>query len=275
MHNVDDTVGETTRSWMNFTNINATECGLDLCVKKYRSVMNSTVLSEQLLDTFIDTESLKVFTEYGLQGVTIEAPSSFTGEMNIDGANTYSTTNESMNAIHFMFNAEGGEYFWHGEGQNAGDGVNDFFTTDIARLLRKFDLDGLSILMESIAASMTKRMREAPGSEKSSLGDSAVGTLYQHVPFVNVRWAWITYPALLVFLALMFLVVTIIENAREGAMLWKSNSLANFYHPLTKDGRDELQNGHNAEEAVEIAEKMKVKWARTEAGVRLVQRHET
>jgi hypothetical protein len=78
----------------------------------------------------------------------------------------------------------------------------------------------------------------------------------------------------LLLLALVFLVATIFENSRDGAMLWKSNSLANFYHPLTKDGRNTLQHGKTAAEAEEIAENMKVQWRRTEAGYRLVQSHE-
>ena len=58
-------------------------------------------------------------------------------------------------------------------------------------------------------------------------------------------------------------------------MLWKANTLANFYHPLTKDGRDTLQAGQNAVEAEDIAEKMRVQWTKTDVGVRLVQRPET
>jgi hypothetical protein len=92
--------------------------------------------------------------------------------------------------------------------------------------------------------------------------------------YVNVRWNWIAFPAALILLALVFLVMTIFQNRRNGAMLWKSNSLANFYHPLTKDGRNALQSGKTAEEAEQIAESMKVQWKQTDSGYRLVQQRE-
>jgi hypothetical protein len=134
--------------------------------------------------------------------------------------------------------------------------------------------NSLDAVVESVAASLTKRMREAPGGASHFLGSTANGTMYQDIPFVHVRWPWIVFPATLVVLTLLFLLFTMARNAKDGTMLWKANSLANFYHPLTKDGRDELQSGHNAVEAEEIAERMKVKWARTEVGVRLVQKSE-
>jgi hypothetical protein len=85
-----------------------------------------------------------------------------------------------------------------------------------------------------------------------------------------VRWAWIAFPATLVFLALIFLIAAMIENARNGAMLWKSNALAAFYHPLTKEGRAKLQTASTASQAEEIAKGMSVKWQRTDVGYRLI-----
>lgn len=292
----DDRVNndEFTRSWVNFTNINAMECGLDLCVKKYSSKMEKTILTEELLDTFIDEQDRgSVAGSDGTpKGLSIQPPTSFTGKPDGDAGAVFTVENATMNAIRNMFEPLGGDTFWKGTVWTIGpDDV--LYDSDMAKEFSKLDLQGMSTLMDSIAASMTKRMREAPvaGSKAVGLGSGASGILNQHVPFVNVRWAWITFPATLVsrahketpprarsnkhqvLLALVFLLVTMVQNAKEGAMLWKSNSLANFYHPLTKDGRNELQNGDNADEAVEFAEKMKVKWARTEAGVTLALRY--
>jgi hypothetical protein len=87
---------------------------------------------------------------------------------------------------------------------------------------------------------------------------------------VSVRWPWIAFPVTLVLLALVFLVAAMIENARNGAMLWKSNALAAFHHPLTKEGRIKLQTASTATQAEEIAKGMSVKWQRTDVGYRLV-----
>ena len=152
--------------------------------------------------------------------------------------------------------------------------TDEIWLAGIARFISPLSNTGLSELVDSVAASMTKRMREATSNHSVGLGPKANGTELQHIPYVSVRWGWIAFPAVLVFLSLIFLVSTIFQNSKEDTMLWKANTLANFYHPLTKDGRDELQMGHNALEAEQIAEKMKVKWSRTAAGVRLIQKHE-
>ena len=71
-------------------------------------------------------------------------------------------------------------------------------------------------------------------------------------------------------LALVFLVAAMIENARNGAMMWKSNALAAFHHPLTKEGRAKLQTASTAAQAEDIAKDMTVKWQKTDVGYRLV-----
>lgn len=65
-----------------------------------------------------------------------------------------------------------------------------------------------------------------------------------------------------------------IENARNGAMLWKNNALAALHHLLTKEGRETLQQATTAAEAEEIAKNMNVKWERTDVGHRLVGLHD-
>jgi hypothetical protein len=61
-----------------------------------------------------------------------------------------------------------------------------------------------------------------------------------------------------------------IENARNGAMLWETNALAPFHHPLTKKVRKRLQTATSPAQAEEIAKDLHVKWQRTEAGYRMV-----
>lgn len=87
---------------------------------------------------------------------------------------------------------------------------------------------------------------------------------------VNVRWAWISFPVNLLALALIFLIASMVENARNGAMLWKTNALAPFHHPLTKEGREKLQTASSPAQVEQIAKELSVKWQRTEAGYRMV-----
>ena len=98
----------------------------------------------------------------------------------------------------------------------------------------------------------------------------AVGTVQQDVPFVLVRWQWITLPCALQLLTLAFLVGTMVDSALRGAMRWKSSSLATFYHPLTHDGRAKLGATMHPRDMEMTAAEMVVRWERTGHGYRLV-----
>ena len=92
-----------------------------------------------------------------------------------------------------------------------------------------------------------------------------------HSSYVNIRWGWIAYPVALAVLTLLFLIATAIKDLRDkDTMLWKSDILAAFFHPLTKDGREVLRQVRTPEEADELAEKIHVKCERTDLGYRLV-----
>jgi hypothetical protein len=270
-NDTSDTADGQSRYWYDLTNVNATECGFDVCVKKYNGSMNKAIFSERVLDTF--TNTTYQLESGNVPSLIIQPPSSWTNRSDANDANTFSVDPNTMMGLSNMFAAGQERSFWKGAAYHA-IGLHVTADSDIVSYLDNLDSTGTTAMMESIAASMTRRMREAPGSESVGLGSTEKGILYQDIPFVNVRWGWIAFPTALVFLALLFLIITIWENMRSDMMLWKSNSLANFYHPLTKEGRDTLQTGQSAAEAEEIAESMKVQWRKTNAGYRLVQPHE-
>lgn len=270
------TFEDQTRIYIDYDTVNATECGFDVCVKKYTASMDRTVFTERVLDTFTNTTKLSEYDEdLEMRPLEIHAPSSFTERPDTNEANIFSVWDRSLLALRYMFDPSDTDIlpFWSGAALLNNRKI--ITETDVANYLSFLLQDhSLDDVVESVAASHTQRMREAPGGQFQFLGSTANGTMYQDIPFVHVRWPWMAFPAALVILTLLFLLFTMARNAKDGTMLWKANSLANFYHPLTKDGRDELQSGQSAVEAEEIAERMKVKWARTEVGVRLVQRTE-
>jgi hypothetical protein len=264
---------ETYREWFNMTSANATECGLDICVKRYRGSMNKALFSEHIEDTYTDLEAVGLDADGQTTDLVLNVPSSFTNASSTKDYNTFTIDKLTMYALQTLWMGSGDRPFWSGAFFDNGDdtvGGNN----DQVNYIRYLNDSQVTYMMESVASSMTLRMREAPGHSTTGLGSLAKGTVYQDIPHVNVRWGWIALPASLVLLTSVFLVVTMMENARSGVLLWKSNGLANFYHPLTKEGRDELQKGENASSAEEIAEELRVKWRRTDAGVRLVQSHE-
>ncbi|KIV87612.1 hypothetical protein PV11_03146 [Exophiala sideris] len=103
----------------------------------------------------------------------------------------------------------------------------------------------------------------------------ATGKAWQERPFTVVRWGWIALPATLWGLALILLVGTILTTVRENTILWKGSSLAAFSHPLTEDVQDKFSDVVSPREMMKIAEKLDVRWEKTDRGYKLVQPYET
>ena len=144
---------------------------------------------------------------------------------------------------------------------------------DFVAYVRYLNETGMEQMMSSLTSSMTRKMRSSPGPGTNSYGPGAkaIGITTQDMPHVNVRWGWIALPAAILFLSAILLACTMIASKREGAtMLWKSNALAHFYHPLTKEGRNRLRDAHSAKHAEKIAQDMTVKWEVTPEGGRFV-----
>lgn len=81
--------------------------------------------------------------------------------------------------------------------------------------------------MERIAASLTRLGLK-------TTNDSFHGTVRTEEVFVSVQWAWLAFPASLVLLGTVFLVITIALNRKHHVPLWKSSSLPSIYHGLEK-----------------------------------------
>ncbi|KAE9980911.1 hypothetical protein BLS_008101 [Venturia inaequalis] len=270
-----DTIGDgdnaTVRSFWEPINVNATECGLDICVKKYRGSMVLNNFKEELLDTFINATDFN-FTdaESSVASLYIQPPSSWTNHTE-ESENTFVIDPFTITALQFLFWSAGDSpAFFQGAFADSGTGQTTS-ENDIVSYIRYLNDTGVDNMMTSLAASMTKRMREAPESDSTfGLGISEKGQAMKDLPHVNVRWAWISFPIILLALALIFLIASMIENARNGAILWKTNALAPFHHPLTKEGRERLQNASSPAQVEQIAKELSVKWQKTEAGYRMV-----
>lgn len=254
------------RFWYTYTAVNATECGLDLCVKKYRGSMDQAIFSETVVDTFMNETSTTA--DSGSDTFVIHPPASWTNVSDANGNNVFTVDFSTWSGLYLAFASDHGSMF---SGTATAGASTTRADSDLASYLNSLDQNATVAMVDSMAAAMTKRMREAPGSEAAGLGPVAEGILYQNIPFVQVRWGWIAYSATLVALTLVFLIMTMVENSLgEDSILWKADPLANFYYPLTRDGRDALQNAKTAEQAEAVADSMKVKWTRTEAGYRMV-----
>lgn len=90
----------------------------------------------------------------------------------------------------------------------------------------------LSQITKNIASAMTERIRTGPNSTIFE------GEAFQSETYIRVQWPWIVLPVALVVGAAMFLVCSVVMNARQRGVLWKSSSLALLLHSVegVKDG---------------------------------------
>ena len=91
--------------------------------------------------------------------------------------------------------------------------------------------EDLTEIYANISDSLTQYIRQNGAQNFSS---PAAGAVLHEQTCVRVRWAWLSYPAVLIVLTLFFLTAMIIETRKgEGRSLdWKSEPLALMFHRL-------------------------------------------
>lgn len=127
-------------------------------------------------------------------------------------------------------------------------------------------MDTVNALMSGLAWSVTAALRQAPASEGTPREQSAVSGQAQMVQScLTVRWAWLSLPASLLGLQLVFLVATVAisGSAKHWGGDWKDSPLALLYHglegctdvPDEKVGREELRDRDGM---FKVAQRMRV-----------------
>jgi hypothetical protein len=242
----------------------AMECGIYYCVQKFNTTVSSGTLDERVVGTYTKGQYSTLENAY-----ILEPPSSFTNVSTKDNpsANVYSTPN--FLSIKQFFST-----FWQGNCSVTDAGSYNPktpCTSQTAMLLNDQGFPNFPAILTRLVQAMSYAMRleSTPDPEPTALG-----VAYQDKPHVKVRWGWLALPASLLGLALLLLVATIVTTAKEKTLLWKGSSLAAFSHPLTSDARAEVSEVSSPREVVRVAEKMEVKWEKTDRGYRLVRPHE-
>lgn len=101
------------------------------------------------------------------------------------------------------------------------------FSSDVIHAL--YDTKDYSKRVENLAISMTNNIRQQNDSGLSPFS----GVAFKTETYVNVRWAWFSYPATVLVLSLLYLIGTIIETTRRDVAIWKSSNLAMLFHGKT------------------------------------------
>jgi hypothetical protein len=75
----------------------------------------------------------------------------------------------------------------------------------------------------------------------------AVGQAWKYEVIVHIRWVWITLPAALLLVSLIFLVITVVRSSKEQdhVGIWKTSALAILFNGLGEDVQYHVGSGNH------------------------------
>lgn len=238
------------------------QCALSFCVQKYNVSMRKGNLTSTLIDVHQDRAS--VHDENG--DLHIVAPAEFMRDSGHPDSVTFTVTSDASAGLGYGLthsDAFRGSIQMTPPVHSAGE-------TDFLTYIFPMDTAQLTQAMAYIAGNMTNAIRMSAATPASSATKLGIGAAFQDVPKVNVVWWWLFVPATLLVMTFVFLVGTVIASRKRGALPWKKNALASFYHPLSEDGRHKLAIAQGPTDLWSIAENVSVKRELTEKGYRMV-----
>jgi hypothetical protein len=90
------------------------------------------------------------------------------------------------------------------------------------------NLDTINEYMHNMSRSMTAIIRTTNGVQNST--HPAEGTMWYTTTCIRVRWKWISYPAVMIGLSAIFLILVSIESSGIASeRLWKSSILTMLF----------------------------------------------
>ncbi|CAG5185822.1 uncharacterized protein ALTATR162_LOCUS11412 [Alternaria atra] len=96
------------------------------------------------------------------------------------------------------------------------------------------------------------------------------GTAWKSEKIVQIRWVWITLPAILLVGSLVLLCATIWEGRRTQAPVWKSSALATLLHGLSEETQRRIDPDLSSSQIEAISTKLRVRLSSQRGDARLV-----
>ncbi|KAJ4295616.1 hypothetical protein N0V90_007629 [Kalmusia sp. IMI 367209] len=227
----------------------AHECMLSWCIKAIKSTYHLGAYNEEVVDTFFNsTPGVQPWLSntfnysgsiqhdhYYLEDIVIRAP--------WNPKNTYGLMNSTMLKIAATF-----------------DDFLPFFSTMVntsssaltrsrywktsrsTEYLMSFNPwlppNNITRHLERIAIMMTNHVR-------FTSNETAPGDAWAKEVFVSVQWAWLTFPVVLLFTSLLFLITTIVRTSKDKSKvgIWKTSAMPALIYSLPKDVQDSLASG--------------------------------
>ncbi|KAI1469257.1 uncharacterized protein F4812DRAFT_422540 [Daldinia caldariorum] len=282
----------------------AATCAIQPCVRIYNSTVQAGHLSENLLtqtgDTawgnhlpdnmglgIVDTKCLTPQNKSTIinQGYVIDESqrwlpynaSFYTGGGDLSTVNI-STSLLAQKCLYFMDNGFVSSFgpfviggYFNGAlkgagGHNGKDGltISEFDGPDIIRSIYNYgrvDFDHIQGIFSNISESLTTYIR-TNGNENYS--EPAVGEVFHYATCIRVRWEWIAFPSLLVFLTMVLLIWTICSKESRTFPAWKASPLPWLMYGPDSSGlfnRDELEEiEYETDEMERISRVITITW---------------
>jgi len=96
------------------------------------------------------------------------------------------------------------------------------------------------------------------------------GTAWTMEKIVQIRWAWISLPAISLIGSLVLICATILEGRRTNAPVWKSSSLATLLHGLSEETQKRIDPELSSSQTEAMSTKLRVRLSTLKGDARLV-----
>lgn len=116
--------------------------------------------------------------------------------------------------------------------------------------------ESITTVMESIADSVSSRMRMTGSNAYENGTGNALGTVTSTAVCLRIEWPWLILPVALVLLTmLLFLIILVMSRhvfVTEGMPMWKSSAVIPFFHGFVREQRDETTAGFGSRTDSEV-----------------------
>jgi hypothetical protein len=108
--------------------------------------------------------------------------------------------------------------------------------------------------MDRLATAMTNVIRSA--ASKTIVNGSA----FSRETYVSIHWEWLAFPFVLLFLSLVFLVLTMVKTSKDGTIgLWKTSAMPTLISSLPPEVQKELSSKKNEDTLRKGVRKVRIK----------------
>lgn len=230
--------------WKNATKERVAECTLRLCERKYEAF---NVTSGSVTNSHFDVNELVFFSA---------AVSATGGRENIFNlinivyntttGNNYTVNLGDIDGIKSMFPSTFSFHLFSESKLNSRDmfGLQqDIYNTENVTAMAEALSNQLTDYIRSVDPVRLKAERMGDDNPINATFDtisSVQGTAFHSEIYIQINWSWFIFPAGVVSIAALLLLLAVYSNWSHRGPLWKSSSLPYLYHPL--ESKPELED---------------------------------